>query len=392
VSLRRNGWTSNAVPFALDSLPETMAKPGIGRREKAQKVKLPVIVNGRIGQPGESQFFRFEARAGDEIVAEVSARRLGSPLDSVLRLTNAAGKEIAFNDDFEDMGAGLLTHQADSRLSLKLPSRGTYYLQLADAQRQGGPEYGYRLRISHPQPDFELRIVPSSLNLRAGSTAPLTIYALRRDGFAGEIALKLEGAPAGCTLSGAAVPSGQDKVRITLTVPRTPVALPLSMQLLGQATIDGREVRRTAVPAEDMEQAFAYHHLVAEDAWMVRVIGGGGGGFIWRMIDKPVRLPAGGATTVQLFAPPRFANGVEMALNDPPEGVSIQSVTPARDGVSVVLRAQADKAKPGLKGNLILEVFREVAANAGRQAPRRQPLGTLPAIPFEVVEPAARQK
>jgi hypothetical protein len=81
-----------------------------------------------------------------------------------------------------------------------------------------------------------------------------------------------------------------------------------------------------------------------------------------------------------------------MALNDPPEGVSIQSVTPARDGVSVVLRAQADKAKPGLKGNLILEVFREVAANAGRQAPRRQPLGTLPAIPFEVVEPAARQK
>jgi hypothetical protein len=181
-------------------------------------------------------------------------------------------------------------------------------------------------------------------------------------------------------------------VRITLTVPRTPVALPLSIQLLGQASIDGREVRRTAVPAEDMEQAFAYHHLVAEDAWKVRVIGAGGGGFSWRMIDKPVRLPAGGAATVQLFAPPRFANGVEMALNDPPAGVSIQSITPARDGVSVVLRAQADKAKPGLKGNLILEVFREVAANSGRQAPRRQPLGTMPAIPFEVVEPAALPK
>jgi hypothetical protein len=389
VSLRKGDWTSNSVPFALDSLPETIAKPGIDRREKAQKVKLPLIVNGRIMESGESQFFRFGGRAGDEIVAEVSACRLGSPLDSVLRLSNAAGKELAFNDDFEDKGAGLITHQADSRISFKLTAKGTYYLQLADVQRKGGLQYGYRLRISHPRPDFELRVAPSSLNLRVSATAPLTIYALRRDGFAGAIALKLADAPAGFTLSGAAVPSGQDKVRITLTAPRTPVALPLSLRLMGQATIDGREVRRIAVPAEDMEQAFAYHHLVAEDAWMVRVIGAGSGGVPWRTIDKPVKLPAGGAATVQLFVPPRFAKGVQMALNDPPEGVSIQSVTPAGDGVSIVLKAQADKPKPGLKGNLIVDAFREAAADsAGRPPVHRQPLGTLPAIPFEVVEPA----
>jgi hypothetical protein len=389
VSLRtKDGQTSNSMPFALDSLPETVAKPGIGRREKAQKVKLPIVVNGRIAQPGEAQFFRFDGHAGDEIVAEVSACRLGSPLDSVLRLSNAAGKELAFNDDFEDKGAGLITHQADSRILFKLPVKGTYYLQLADVQRKGGLQYGYRLRISHPRPDFELRVAPSSLNLRVSATVPVTIYALRRDGFAGEIALKLADAPVGFTLGGAAVPSGQDKVRITLTAPRTPVALPASLHLVGQASIDGREVRRAAVPAEDMEQAFAYHHLVAEDAWMVRVLGEGGGGLPWRPIDKPVRLPAGGAATVHLFVPPRFAN-VRMALNDPPDGVSIQSVTPAGDGVSIVLLAQAGKAKPGLKGNLILDAFREAAADSGaKQARPRQPLGTLPAIPFEVVEPA----
>ena len=394
VTLRQGGWTSNAVPFALDSLREASAKPGIGSREKAQKVKLPGIVNGRIEQPGESQFFRFDGRAGDEIVAEVLACRLGSPLDSVLRLTSAAGKELAVNDDFEDKGAGLITHQADSFISVKLPAKGTYYLELADAERKGGVEYGYRLRIGHPRPDFELRVVPSSLNLRAGSTAPITVYALRRDGFAGEIALALEGAPAGFALSGAAVPSGQDKVRITLTVPRTPVALPLSMQLIGKAAIDGREVRHAAVPAEDMEQAFAYHHLVAEDAWMARIIGGsGGGGFPWRMIDRPVRLPAGGTAAVQVFTPPQFAKGTQMALNDPPDGVSIQGVTPAPGGVSIILRAQPGKTKPGIRGNLIVDVSREAAANSGRRPPGRpQPLGTLPAIPFEVVESAAPQK
>ncbi len=231
VSMREDGWTSNAVAFALDDLSETTAKQGVSRREKAQRVKLPVVVNGRITEPGESQFFRFEGRAGEEIVAEVLARRLGSPLDSMLRLTNAAGKQLAFNDDFEDKGAGLITHQADSIISFKLPAKGTYYLQLSDAQRKGGPEYSFRLRISHPRPDFELRVAPASLNLRAGSTVPFTVHALRRDGFGGPIALRLKDAPTDFVLSGATIPSGQDKVRVTLTVPRSRGGAPLSIQL-----------------------------------------------------------------------------------------------------------------------------------------------------------------
>ncbi len=391
ISLRKDGLTSNPVPFAVDDLPETMAKAGIDRRERAQRVKLPVVVNGRIAQPGDTAFFRISGRAGDEIVAEVKARRLGSPLDSTLRLMDVAGRELAFNDDFEDKGAGLLTHQADSRISFTLPAKGNYYLRLADAQRKGGPEYGYRLRIGHPRPDFELRVVPASLNLRAGSTAPITVYALREDGFAGEIALALKDAPAGFALSGAAIPAGQDKVRLTVTAPRTAVTRPLAIQLTGQARVDGRDVHRTAVPAEDMEQAFAYHHLVAEGAWMVQV---SGAGVPWRPVATPVKLPSGGAASVQLFVPPRLLSGVQMVLDDPPEGISIQRVTLAGDGVSVLLRAQADKARPGLKGNLIVQAFREVTPTAGgaNQARRRQPLGTLPAIPFEVLEPQAPRK
>ena len=393
VSIRKDGMTSNPMDFALDSLPEALAKPGISRTAKAQRVKLPVIVNGRIAQPGEAAFFRFDGSAGQEIVAEVVARRLGSPLDSVLRLTDAAGKELAFNDDFEDKTVGLITHQADSFIAFKLPAKGTYYLQLADAQHKGGAEYGYRLRISQPQPDFQLRVVPSSFNVRSGSTVPFTVYALRRDGFSGAITLKLKDAPANFMLSGAAVPSGQDHVRLTLTVPKTPGSQPLSIQLTGQAAIDGRETTRTAVPSEDMEQAFAYHHIVAEDAWLVRVIGSQAG-TQWRAVNKLVTLRAGAATPFELPMPPWMQNGVRFALNDPPEGISIQKVTPDSDGVSVLVSVQGDKAKPGLKGNLILDAYREQVANpaAGIRQNRRQPMGTLPAIPFEVVEPAAQGK
>ena len=48
---------------------------------------------------------------------------------------------------------------------------------------------------------------------------PVTVYALRKDGFDGEIALALKDAPAGFALSGARMPGGQDQVRITLTAP-----------------------------------------------------------------------------------------------------------------------------------------------------------------------------
>ena len=166
----RNGqWISNSVPFALDTLPECLEKEPNDSAETAQHVTLPVIINGRIDRPGDWDVFAFEGRAGQQIVAEVLARRLDSPLDSVLKLTDAAGRQLAFNDDYEDKSTGLNTHHADSWLTATLPAQGVYHLYLGDAQHKGGPEYGYRLRISPPRPDFELRVAPSAINLRGAS-------------------------------------------------------------------------------------------------------------------------------------------------------------------------------------------------------------------------------
>ncbi len=193
LSVSRGESTSNRLPFAIDTLPECRAEKAISTPDAAQRVTLPIIVNGRVDQPGQWSVFRFDGRAGEQIVAEVLARRLDSPLDSVLKLTDAAGKQLAFNDDHEDKGMGLDTHHADSWLTAALPANGTYYLHLGDAQQKGGPEYAYRLRIGPPRPDFELRIVPSSINVRGMASVPLTVYALRKDGFSGEITLALKG-------------------------------------------------------------------------------------------------------------------------------------------------------------------------------------------------------
>jgi hypothetical protein len=260
--VRKEELISNCVPFAVDKLPECLEQEPNYPQGSAQPVSLPVIVNGRIDREGDVDVFRFESRAGDKIVAEVYARRLDSPLDSVLKLTDANDHQLAANDDHEDKGAGLTTHQADSWLSVTLPANGTHYLHISDAQHKGGEAYSYRLRISPPQPDFELRVVPSSINARAGATAAVTVYALRKDGFSNDIALMLKDAPRGFKLSGGKVPANQDQVRLMLTVPPTPSEEPIILRLEGRAIIQGREVVHPAVPAEDMMQAFFYRHLV----------------------------------------------------------------------------------------------------------------------------------
>lgn len=273
VSVRKGELVSNSVPFALDTLPECLEKEPNNQQPGAQQLTLPVIINGRIDQPGDWDVFRFEGRAGDGIVAEVYARRLDSPLDSVLKLTDSASLQLAFNDDHEDKGAGLTTHHADSLLRIALPADGTYYLHIADAQNKGGEAYGYRLRISPPRPDFELRVVPSTINARAGATVPITVYALRKDGFSGEIALALKDAPSGFALSGGRVPADKDQVKLSLKAPPTAIKEPVSLCLEGRAVIDGQEVVRRAVPADDMMQAFFYRHLVPAKDLKVAVIG-----------------------------------------------------------------------------------------------------------------------
>jgi hypothetical protein len=394
LSVRKEDRVSNLVPFAVDPLPECLEKEPNNSVAAAQAVTLPIIVNGRIDKPGDWDVFRFAGRAGDTVVAEVYARRLDSPLDSVLKLTDASGKQLAFNDDHEDKGAGLDTHYADSYLTATLLADGAFYIHIGDAQHQGGPEYGYRLRISAPRPDFALRAVPSSVSVRGGASVPLTVYALRRDGFTNEITLALRDAPAGFKLTGGKVPACQDQVRLTLLAPAVPTEKPLSLGLEGRATIQGHAVVHPAVPAEDMMQAFAYRHLVPAKELDVAV----SGRFMNRMSLKilsatPVRIPAGGTARVRVGAPTRgFADRFRLELSEPPEGITLGKVSAADEGAEIELRSDAAKAKAGLKGNLIVNILpgQALAAAAKKKKQgnqQRAVVGTLPAIPFEVVQP-----
>jgi len=389
------GPQSNEVAYAVDSFPESAETEPNDTPATAQSLVLPHVVNGRIGRPGDVDVFRLQGHAGDQVVAEVQARRLYSPLDSLLRLTDESGQIIAWNDDYvlkdgdlyRDLG--VITHHADSYLLARLPKDGTYYVRLCDTQNHGSDAHAYRLRISPPQPDVELYLNPSNLTVPAEGRTSFTVDALRKDGFQGEIVLALKGAPGGFALEGARIPCGCDRVRVALVGPRQASGRPLALCLEGRTEIGGAAVTRPVLPADDVMQAFLWRHLVGTRDWFVTVSGRGSGVALKPVGDEPVKLPAGGAAPARVSVPKGLPpEQMRFELDEPPKGIAIKELTPGPDGVAIVLCAAAE-AKPGLKGNLIVKAFRETVPEATegepKPAPRRTPLGMLPPIPFEIV-------
>lgn len=388
--LTGGGLASNPVFYSVDSLPECgEVEPNDTARE-AQPIGLPRIINGRIDRPDDVDVFQIEGRAGDELVVEVTARRLLSPLDSLVRVTNAGGEVLEWNDDFSDPGSGWLTHHADSYVMMRLPTDGRYRVYLSDAQRHGGGAYAYRLRLGRPSPDFELRVTPSSINVPMGGSAPITVHALRKDGFEGEIEVVLADAPSSFQLRGGVIPAGCDRVRMTLSAGWRPRSGTAVLSIEGRALIAGRRVVRPAVPAEDMTQAFVYSHLVPSLELMAAVrrrppglpatVAGAG----------RLRIPIDGSARVEARLPrhPKLRE-VEYELRDPPEGVSLDGARLTGTGLVLEFGADGDLTQEGLRDNLIVEAFVEVenpAAGVGDQGrTRRVSLGVLPAIPCEIV-------
>jgi hypothetical protein len=398
ITTQKDKLQSNSIIYSVNRLPECEEEESNNTLQDAQSIELPKIINGRIDCSGDIDVFRFSGHTGDKVVAEVYGRRLNSPLDSLLRLKDESGKVIEWNDDYvivdnylyKDL-IGLNTHHADSYIKAELPQDGIYYIQLADTQSHGGMEYAYRLRISAEQPDFALRITPSSLFVRSGGYVPIDVYAVREDGFNGEIEVVIIDAPAGFELDGSRIPAGSDHIRMTLKAPVQVPNRPIALHMEGRAQIAGQTVTHPAVPAENMMQAFLYRHLVPAHELLVLV---NSSKFPISPIkpahNEIVRIPAGGTGRILLKTVRRpNLQEFQLELNEPPSGVTLSNLRISAESIEFDLNADSVTVKNSFSDNIIVEVFREVVPKQqeGKPTPqsRRTSIGFLPAIPIEVV-------
>jgi hypothetical protein len=236
---------SNSVPFYVGEFPEGVEQEPNDSRETATRfASLPLTINGRIEKPGEKDYFTFPAQAGQRFIFEVFGRRIGSPLDSLLTLTNAQGNEVVAPAD--DIQGSL-----DSRLDFTFPATGDYVLMIRDATHRGGEDFVYRIVIAPPGvPDFTLTASPDALNVGQGGNAVITINGNRLNGFNGDIALSVPNPPPGITVTPNVLRAGQNVTLMSLTAaPNAPVNF-TALDIVGTATIGDKTVTRHATPME----------------------------------------------------------------------------------------------------------------------------------------------
>ncbi|MDP6046962.1 MAG: hypothetical protein QGG25_15245, partial [Phycisphaerae bacterium] len=79
---------------------------------------------------------------------------------------------------------------------------------------------------------------------------------------------------------------------------------------------------------------------------------------------------------------------IQLELSNPPAGLSIGKVASGVQGARTFeLKVDPSKAKPGARGNLIVNAFTMRAPKSRdgkKRPPRRMSMGVLPAIPFEI--------
>lgn len=381
---------SNDILYAVNDLPECIEAEPNNASDNGQLITLPTIVNGRIDEPGDTDVFALEGHAGEELVVEVFARRLASPMDSLVRILDSSNAVLAWNDDSKDKFSELLTHHADSKIQAILPADGTYLIQVSDVQHNGGKEYAYRLHVRKPNPDFALLVTPSSVNIPPGGIVDLCVHAVRREGFTGDITLLLENAPKGFRIDGGRIPAGKDTIRFTLAAPVRPVKEPVPILIAGTAANNGENITRTAVPAEDMMQAFLPRHLVSSQQLLVAVKPGKQDRQVRRLNDAgPVLIQRGGKSPISMKIPSHpEKDKIVFALKEAPDGFSLENIEFTQNGLTFFIKAAGNVPEPGYEDNLIISATleRPVAKKSAAAKQETVNLGVLPAIPIKITE------
>ena len=130
---------SNLGFIMIDDLPTAAESKTNKTRATAQSLKVDSALDGRCDEL-TYDWFKLRLNKGQRVSIETVAARLGSKLDSVLRVINPAGRELARNDDAPGQSG-------DSQLNFTAPETGEYFVELRDVNYGGGSSFFYHLRV-----------------------------------------------------------------------------------------------------------------------------------------------------------------------------------------------------------------------------------------------------
>src|ERR1019366_6537217 len=114
---------SNFRAFVVGDWPEVVEKEPNNEPAQAQRVSLPVVINGRMDGATDIDHYVFTAKKGERVLINCWAWRIDSQMDATLMLFDAKGKELAYNGDYSGK---------DPFLDFTVPADGDYTLKIWD--------------------------------------------------------------------------------------------------------------------------------------------------------------------------------------------------------------------------------------------------------------------
>lgn len=199
--LTQDGLSSpSPIQFRLSELENVNeVEPNNKYWPETSRGNLPCAFNGVIGKQGDEDLVRFTAKKGQVFDVECYARRLGSGLDPIINIFNAADKKhIVGNDD---------SRGPDSYVRFQVPADGDYILRVRDHLKRGAGDFVYRVEFQPVKPQLILSIprVDRYSQLRQTIAVPkggrfATLVNATKLNFGGEIELLGDNLPPGITM------------------------------------------------------------------------------------------------------------------------------------------------------------------------------------------------
>ncbi len=229
----------------VQPLPNVVEQEPNNSFKESTPGQLPGAFCGLIGEPGDTDYFSFQAKKGQTANIKVYARNiLRSALDSVINVYNEKGGRVGGGDD---------SGGPDSALDYKIPADGTYHVAINDHLRGGGPGYAYRIEVTITQPGLVLslpdrrRYEATHISVPQGNRNAVMLNAARQR-VAGAIDVSALNLPEGVTVTPIQMPSNRTTVPLLLTAAE-------------DAPLDGRLVNLVGkIPDNPVESTFSQRH------------------------------------------------------------------------------------------------------------------------------------
>lgn len=266
---------ANAVNVFYSRSPNVVieAEPN-SEAAAAHKLTPPCEYVGQFYPQRDIDWVQFDAKKGEVYYIEAISNQLGldsDPYFALFRVTkNDKGEEqvadVAQVDDDPQRPQRITQDfdftSDDPAYKLTVPEDGTYRLMLRDqfGDARKDPSFVYRLSIAPAQPDIRVLAYPSAplspaeqnqtklsgLTVRKGGTTAITVAVQRRDEYAGDLTVTVEGLPGGLTCPAAVLGGGVEQGTLVITAAEGAAAWSGPIKIVARGKVGEAEVVREA--------------------------------------------------------------------------------------------------------------------------------------------------